>query len=289
MTFTNIKFTKMHGLGNDFIIFDYLDNKQNIISEEWSNFARSICCRGFGIGADGIVILSGESENPSMTIFNPDGSEAEMCGNAVRCVAKYIQEMGKTNQENLSIHTKAGTKNLSLTLKDNQVTSICVNMGKPILDSNLIPVKGKSRKVIREQIDTPVGKITFTSVSMGNPHTVVFTDSEHEQLVTEIGPYLEKHTYFSSGTNVEFVTVKSVSEIVVSVWERSVGRTYACGTGACAALVAAVINNYTYPEVKVELPGGNLNIKWNRDSDNCVYMAGEAQFVYSGTLLMPFQ
>lgn len=279
-----MKFTKMHGLGNDFIILDYLDMP---LPEkcEWENLAKKICKRGFGVGADGLVLIS-RADNLSykMTIFNSDGSEAEMCGNAIRCIGKYLYEAKGIKKDNLMITTKGGIKNLKIIKENGKIEEVEVNMGSPILNSKHIPVSGEDRRVVSEKIETPYDEFEITAVSMGNPHAVIFYPSLDDEVINKVGPYIEKNSLFPKGTNVEFVKVHAHDDITVKVWERGAGRTYACGTGACAALVASVLNGYTGRSARVNLPGGPLNIKWAEEENDSIYMRGKAEFVYTGNL-----
>lgn len=283
-----MKFTKMHGLGNDFVIFDFIEQGEpkGII---WEEAVPWICRRGFGVGADGVVLITGTNNSPyAMTIYNPDGSKAEMCGNAIRCVARYLYEAKGIKKEQLSIETGAGIKNLSIIKSGETVNEVEVNMGSPILDSKEIPVSGEKRKVIGENVVTFAGEYEITAVSMGNPHVIIFDSSLDDEKINELGPYLEKHEIFPNNTNVEFVRVVNREEITVKVWERGAGRTFACGTGACASLVASALNGLTGNIVKVNLPGGPLHIQWDREK-NEIYMSGSAEFVYTGNLKSEFK
>ncbi len=280
-----MKFTKMHGLGNDFIIMDYIDSPMPK-NQSWEELAKKVCRRGFSVGADGLVLLTGNEDlSYNMRIFNSDGSEAQMCGNAIRCIGKYLYEDKNIKQDKLIIETKGGTKKLTLKSKDDKVEEVEVNMEKPILESKDIPVKGDNRKIIGETVETPWGQFEFTAVSMGNPHIVIFNqDLEDDETINQVGSYLEKHDLFPEGTNVEFVQIKDSKEMNVKVWERGAGRTYACGTGACASLVASVLNGYTDLSAKVNLPGGSLNISWDKDNSGDIFMSGKAEIVYRGEL-----
>ncbi|UMZ73218.1 diaminopimelate epimerase [Natranaerofaba carboxydovora] len=283
-----MKFTKMHGLGNDFIILDYLERSlpENY---DWGKLSEKVCKRGFGVGADGLVLISrDDNQTYSMRIFNSDGSEAEMCGNAVRCIGKYLYEAKGIKKDTLVITTKGGSKKLKIIKNDDIVKEVEVNMGRPILDSKDIPMSGASRNVIGEKVETPYGSFEITAVSMGNPHAVIFCDDFDDELINNLGPYIEKHDLFPNGTNVEFVKVHNQEEITVKVWERGAGRTYACGTGACGALAASALNGYTGNSAKVNLPGGSLNIKWAKDESGDIYMSGKAEFVYTGNLRPEF-
>lgn len=275
-----MKFTKMHGLGNDFIVFHVQDVPRDV-----SSMAVRLCDRHFGVGADGLVfILPSERADFRMRIMNSDGSEAEQCGNAVRCAAKYVYDSGLTDKTELSIETKgAGAQHVGLTIIDGRVSSVRVDMGAPILDGLAVPTTIDANPVLNFPVEVDGVTFRFTAVSMGNPHCVIYVDDAAGVDLTRWGPQLENHPLFPRRVNVEFATVRSGSHIDMRVWERGAGPTLACGTGACATLVAAVLEGRTGRQAVVSLPGGDLEIEWSK-ADNRVYMTGPAAKVYSGEL-----
>ncbi|KFI36244.1 diaminopimelate epimerase [Peptococcaceae bacterium SCADC1_2_3] len=286
-----MKFVKMHGLGNDFVLIDFvgsgLEQVGLIETKDLKAMAQRICLRHFGIGADGLVILlPGEKARVRMRIFNPDGSEAEMCGNAIRCVAAYLYRHGLLEQDEtreIKVETLAGIMIPKLIItKEGEVKAVQVDMGEPRLERAEIPMLGPSGPVINEPLKVGSVTVKVTAVSMGNPHCLVFVDFEHRtsNIELRIGPQLENHPVFPQRTNVEFIQVLNRSNIKVRVWERGAGATLACGTGACAALVGCVLNNFTDRQVTVHLPGGDLNVSWRED--NHVYLTGPAEKVFTG-------
>ncbi len=274
-------FTKMHGLGNDYIFVDGF--KQNIEGYNLAELARLLSDRHFGVGGDGLVlILPSEAADFQMRIFNADGSEAEMCGNAIRCFAKYVFERGLTTKTNLAVETGAGIIRPRIELEDGQVRSVCVDMGEPRLKRGEIPIQGPAEETaLQVLIPLEEGTYTATCVSMGNPHCVIFVEEITDKMVLEHGPLIENHKLFPRRTNVEFVEILNPQELSMRVWERGAGETLACGTGASAATVAAVLNGYSERLVTVHLRGGDLRIEWN-EADNHVYMTGPATEVFSG-------
>lgn len=272
-------FTKVHGLGNDFIIVNAGIGKG--FPDDWSTLAREMCHRNFGIGADGVVVLldSGQAD-VRMRIINSDGSEAEMCGNAIRCVAKYLYERGIVRKDEIKVETLAGIMVPQLIHKDGIVEAIRVDMGVARLEREQIPMVGPAGSVVAEPLE--INGITFniTAVSMGNPHCVIFVPDLTVVNLQELGSLIEHHPVFPRKTNVEFVQVLSPKEVRMAVWERGAGATMACGTGACAVAVAAVLNGFTERAVTVHLPGGSLFIEW---ADNgSVFMTGPATEVFNG-------
>lgn len=282
-----MEFTKMHGAGNDYIYVNGFENRiDNLesVSIHWSN-------RHKGIGADGLVIiLPSETCDFKMRMFNADGSEAEMCGNASRCVGKYVYDKGLTNKKQIALETLAGRKTLQLTTdKNDLVTSVTVNMGEPILDADKIPTTFSQSPVINCPVRfTEQLQYAVTCVSMGNPHVVVYVDSIADLDLPKIGPVFEHSTYFPQRTNTEFVQLISKDRIKMRVWERGSGETLACGTGACAAVVASVLNGFSERKVTVELLGGELEIEWN-ETNNQVYLTGNAVTVFEGEIFDDFQ
>jgi diaminopimelate epimerase len=274
-----MKFTKMHGLGNDFIIVENMENKIDPVY--LAKQTPGLCNRNFGIGADGLVILSSSVKAPfRMSIYNTDGSEAEMCGNAIRCLAKYVWDRGLISETTFSFETAAGIKEVNLLISDQKVDAVRVDMGEPVLNSEKIPVEGSSRQVINENISIGKKELIFTAVSMGNPHCVIFVPDLETVPWESWGAVLEMNPLFPKRTNVEFVEIINSREIKVKVWERGVGPTLACGTGACAAVVAGVLTGRLLNAVEVHLPGGNLMINWEKRQK--VYMEGPAVEVFMG-------
>lgn len=277
-----MKFTKMHGLGNDFIIVAGKRGLPDGVSE----LAVQLCNRFFGIGADGLVyILPTEQADFKMRIINSDGSEAEQCGNAIRCVAKYVYDRGLTNKKELTIETiGAGVQSLQLEVQavSNIVSSVRVDMGQPILQGLHVPTTIDADTIVNYPAQVDSETFHFTAVSMGNPHCVIYVDDAVNFDLQTWGPKLEVHPLFPRKANVEFVTVKSRNYVDMRVWERGAGPTLACGTGACATVVASVLNRFIDRTATVSLKGGDLQIAWN-EADNHVYMTGPAAFVYDGT------
>lgn len=273
-----MKFTKMHGISNDYIYINGATEKIDNLSET----AIKLSDRHTGIGSDGIVIiLPSKTCDFRMRMFNSDGSEAEMCGNASRCVGKYVYDKGLTNKTKVSLETLAGVKILDLHVVDGKVDTVTVDMGEPILKGLDIPTTFDLPTVVSQPIDV-FGKTNLTTcVSMGNPHSVIFVDNVDSLDLEKIGPSYESHPVFPRKTNTEFVEFHNRSEVKMRVWERGAGETMACGTGACAVAVACVLNGLTDRDVRVKLRGGDLHIKWSGE-DNHVYMTGPATTVFEG-------
>lgn len=276
-----MEFTKMHGLGNDFVV---VYGEQELPSNA-SERAVKVCNRFFGIGADGLVyILPSTKADFMMRIMNSDGSEAEQCGNAIRCVAKYVYDHGHIDREEITIETiGAGVQQVRLTLQDGQVSSVRVDMGEPVLDGLSVPTLIDLHPVVNHPIEVDGREFRFTAVSMGNPHCVIYVDDAINFDLGVWGPKLEVHPLFPRKINVEFATVNSRGQVDMRVWERGAGLTLACGTGACATLVSSVLNGLTDRSATISLKGGDLFIEWE-ESDNHVYMTGPAEVVYAGTL-----
>ncbi|MDD5997527.1 MAG: diaminopimelate epimerase [Bacteroidales bacterium] len=273
-----MKFTKMHGISNDYI---YINGATEKIYNP-SDVAIKLSDRHTGIGSDGIVmILPSKTCDFRMRMFNSDGSEAEMCGNASRCVGKYVYDKGLTKKTKVSLETLAGKKILNLHVVDGKVDMVTVDMGEPILRGTDIPTIFDLPTVVSQPIVVSGKKILTTCVSMGNPHSVVYVDDVDSLDLEKIGPSYECHPAFPHKTNTEFVEIISRNEVKMRVWERGAGETMACGTGACAVAVASVLNGFTDRDVRVKLRGGDLQIKWD-DEDNHVYMTGPATTVYEG-------
>jgi len=279
-----ISFVKMHGLGNDFILIDCL-SKSLGDSSFLSYLAKKLCDRNFGIGADGLIlILPSSKADLRMRIFNFDGSEAQMCGNGIRCFAKYAYENKLVSKIKFTVETSAGTITPELIFKDKEISGIIVDMGIPKLKRREIPMNGEDTPIVVDETlkINPEQAFKITCVSMGNPHCVTFVNDVQSIPVDEIGPKIENHSFFPEKTNVEFIQVLNRKEINFRVWERGVGETLACGTGACAALVAAVLNNKTDRKATIHLPGGDLDIQWA--DDRHVYMTGPAELVFRGEM-----
>lgn len=276
-----MEFTKMHGLGNDFVV---VYGEQELPSNA-SERAVKLCNRFFGIGADGLVyILPSTKADFMMRIMNSDGSEAEQCGNAIRCVAKYVYDHGHIDREEITIETiGAGVQQVRLTVQDGQVSSVRVDMGEPVLDGLSVPTLIDLHPVVNHPIEVDGREFRFTAVSMGNPHCVIYVDDAINFDLGVWGPKLEVHPLFPRKINVEFATVNSRGQADMRVWERGAGPTLACGTGACATLVSSVLNGLTDRSATISLKGGDLFIEWE-ESDNHVYMTGPAEVVYAGTL-----
>ena len=275
-----MKFTKMHGLGNDYIYVNCLTETINNPSE----VSKFVSDRHFGIGSDGLVlIMHSDKGDFRMRMFNSDGSEAEMCGNAVRCVGKYVYDNGLTDKTIVKIETLAGIKILELTVNNNQVELIRVDMGEPILKPMNIPVNSEKDLFISEPVTVNGEIYNVTCVSMGNPHAVTYVDDVANFPLESVGSKMETHTLFPRKINAEFVQVVDRNTLKMRVWERGAGETLACGTGACAVLVASVLNGISERKATVKLLGGDLMIEWN-EKDNHIYKTGPATKVFDGEI-----
>ena len=275
-----LEFTKMQGLGNDYI---YIDATKIRIKNP-SMLAKYMSDRHFGVGADGLIlILPSSKADFSMRMFNADGSEAEMCGNGIRCVAKFVYDKCLTDKKIITVDTKAGIKALTLNVVGKYVDTVKVDMGIPKYESECIPVISNTKIAKNLKIEILDKIFDVTCVSMGNPHTVIFVDDVDSFNVKKYGELIEKNKMFPQRTNVEFVEIKDNSNIKMRVWERGTGETLACGTGACASVVACVLNRLTSRNVRVQLLGGNLDILYN--DNNHVYMTGPAKTVFEGKLI----
>ena len=278
-----MKFTKMHGCGNDYI---YVDGAREIIpAERKSEVVKFLSDRHFGIGGDGVIFI-----NPSdvadfeMEMYNMDGSRSEMCGNGIRCVGKYVYDHGLTRKTSLSIVSCGKIKYLELTVEDGKVAKVRVNMGSPVLEAAEIPVVASQSPVVDTPIAVDGREYRMTCVSMGNPHAIVYVDEMiDDETMAKIGPLFEHHERFPRRVNTEFVKVLDRERVQMRVWERGTGETLACGTGACAVTVASILNGLTEDGITVELLGGNLEIFWNRE-ENVVYMTGPATTVFEGEI-----
>ncbi len=278
-----MEIVKMHGLGNDFVFIDHFQGAPAELPD-YPELARKLCHRQFGVGGDGLImVLPSAKADARMRILNSDGSEPEMCGNGIRCFARYIYDQDYVTKNPLQVETLAGILTLQLSITGGQVTGVRVDMGEPILKSEQIPVLSQGDPVVRAKLDADGQEFEFTAVSMGNPHCVIFVEDYEALDFERIGPAIEKHPLFPRKTNVEFIIVNSPRELTMKVWERGAGPTLACGTGACASVVAAVLNGRTERKVTVHLPGGDLLIEWGED--NRVYMTGPAAYVFKGVLL----
>ncbi len=275
-----LKFTKMHGIGNDFVVVNSLTDGPP--EDSLPELARILNNRKFGVGGDGLIlVLPSRIADFKMRMFNPDGSEAEMCGNGIRCFAKYVYDHQLLPETQVKVETLAGVKVLKLSLKSGKVENVRVDMGVPRLLRSEIPMKGDDNEnVVGEALKVEGRKFEITAVSMGNPHAIIFEDNLDNFPVAKYGPLIETHRSFPQRTNVHFVRVCNSGEIVVRTWERGAGETLACGTGACACVVASVLNSKTNRNVLVHLPGGDLKIEWLGDSR--VLMTGAAEEVFSG-------
>ena len=276
-----MKFHKMQGAGNDYI---YVDARiGNEVIENPNDLSIKISDRHFGIGSDGLVlIMDSEVADYRMRMFNADGSEAGMCGNASRCVGKYLYDLGITKKNNISLETKSGIKQLSLIFENDIVTSVSVDMNEPGLTTDVIPMLGSETRGVK--IITSEGEFSATCVSMGNPHAVVFVDSVENFPVERIGKAIEMNSIFPEKTNVEFAEIINENEIKMRVWERGSGETLACGTGACATLVAAKLNGLCGSSATIKLIGGYVKVEWSEET-NKVTLTGGAEWVFEGEYL----
>ena len=275
-----MRFTKMQGCGNDYV---YVDGAKEIIPlEDKPQVVRRLSDRHFGIGGDGVIFINpAEEADFEMEMYNADGTRSEMCGNGIRCVAKFVYVKGLTDKTSLSIVSCGKIKYIDLTVEEGKVSLVKVNMGAPILRATEVPVISQNEQVIDEVIVVEGKEYKITCVSMGNPHAIVFMDNVADLEIEKIGPYFENHERFPNRTNTEFIRIIDEHTVEMRVWERGTGETLACGTGACATVVACVLNGLTKEEVTVKLLGGDLQIKWDRE-ENLVYMTGPAEIVFEG-------
>jgi len=293
-----MRFTKMHGIGNDYV---YVNCFEEPFPKDPAALARRISDRHFGVGGDGLILIcqSDKGADARMRMYNADGSEAEMCGNGLRCVAKYVYDHGIKRADRLRIQTGRGILTVDVEVKGGKVERARVNMGEPILESSKIPVKIPGIKPTARVVDYPYGfamvdlddpdngtepagiEESMTCISMGNPHVVFFCKKVEAVPLEHVGPHLENHDMFPNRINVHFVTVHSPEEVTMRTWERGSGITLACGTGACAVCVAGALSGRSHRRIKAHLPGGDLDLEW-READNCVYMTGPATEVFSG-------
>ena len=274
-----MRFTKMHGAGNDYI---YINCFEESLPDRPEELARRMSDRHFGIGGDGLVMISpSEIADARMRMFNADGSESEMCGNAVRCVAKFIYDRDIVRQNSMTIETGAGPLMLELFTTGDRVDRVRVDMGEPILTAEQIPTTFSGQRVVDAELAVGDKSLRVTCISMGNPHCVVFVDQPTDDWVLGLGPQIEVDPHFPNRVNAEFVQVLSRGEVRQRTWERGSGETLACGTGACAVCVAGVLTGRTDRQIVVHLPGGDLELQWN-EADNHVYKTGPAEEVFSG-------
>lgn len=275
-----MKFTKMHGIGNDYVYVNCFEE------QVWnpSEVAIKVSDRHFGIGSDGLILICPSNKADfEMKMYNADGSRGEMCGNGIRCVAKYVYEYGLTDQEHISVETLGGIKYLDLTVEDGKVLQVKVDMGEPILEAEKIPIVSEHDRVIDEPITVDGIEYRITGVSMGNPHDVLFIEDVKGLDIEKVGPSFENHERFPKRINTEFVKVLDRNTVEMCVWERGSGETLACGTGACATAVACILNGLTEHEVTVKLLGGELKIEWQGEG-HPVYMTGPATVVFDGEI-----
>ena len=275
-----MKFTKMHGLGNDYVYVNCFEEK----IDNPPAVARFVSDRHFGIGSDGLIMINpSKTADFEMEMYNADGSRGEMCGNGIRCVAKYVYDYGLTDKTQISVETLGGIKYLDLTVEDGKVSLVKVDMGKPELEADLIPIISEREQVIDEPIEVDGKEYHMTGVSMGNPHAVIYVDDVKGLDLEKIGPKFENHERFPKRINTEFVHCIDRQTVEMRVWERGSGETLACGTGACAVAVYSILNNLTDTQVTVKLLGGDLQIEWDREKDR-VFMTGPATVVFDGVI-----
>ena len=275
-----MRFTKMQGIGNDYI---YVDCFAQLVPKDPASLARRIADRHFGVGADGLILIcpSDNGADARMRMFNADGSEAEMCGNGLRCVAKYVYDHGIKRADSLRIQTGRGILAVDLEVKGAKVERARVNMGKPILEGAMIPTKLPGNPPLDVPLTVDGQKLQVTSVSMGNPHCITFVERATDELVHGLGPKIEHHAMFPARVNVEFIEIVSPTEVRQRTWERGSGETLACGTGASAVCVAGVLTGRTRRKIINHLRGGDLELEWS-EADGCVYKTGPAVEVFSG-------
>ena len=281
-----MKFTKMQGIGNDYV---YVNCFEETVKDP-AAVARYVSDRHFGIGSDGLILIKpSDIADCEMDMYNLDGSQGAMCGNGIRCVAKYVYDYGIVKKENISVSTKSGIKYLDLTVRDGKVALVRVNMGSPVLTASQIPVVSSTEEMINAPLKVNGETYYITAVSMGNPHAIVYMADVDHLDIGEIGPYFENHMAFPDRVNTEFVEVVNDHYLKMRVWERGSGETLACGTGACAVAVASILNGHVDGEkpVTVKLLGGDLEIFWDRQ-ENLVYMTGPAATVFDGEIDISF-
>ena len=276
-----LNFTKWQGCGNDFVLLDCLDKPLEL---DYAALAKSVCDRHYGVGGDGILVVEpSEKADFRMRIINADGSEAEMCGNGIRCFARYLYDYHRTDKQEFTVETGAGILVPCLKIEKGQVTGVRVDMGEPILAGDDIPVKGfGNSRVINETLTVKGNDYKMTCVSMGNPHCVIFVEDADAFPIEDLGTHFEHHEAFPRKTNTEFVSVRDQKHLRMRVWERGAAVTLACGTGSCATLVASVLTGRTERAAEIELDGGRLQVEWAEN--NHVFMTGPAELVFAGSL-----
>ena len=275
-----MEFVKMEGCGNDYVYVNGFNTKIDNPNE----LSKSVSDRHFGIGSDGLIVINpSEVADFKMSMYNADGSEGKMCGNGIRCVAKYVYDYKMIDKEVITVETLAGIKTLKLNVENGKVKTVRVNMGSPIINAKDVPVISDKEKVINEPVVIDGKEYGITCVSMGNPHAITFVDDTDSLKIEKIGPGFEKNEIFPDRVNTEFIQIIDRKTIKMRVWERGSGETLACGTGACASVVACVLNNLTDNKVTVKLLGGDLEIKYDTD-ENTVYMTGPARIAFTGNI-----
>lgn len=273
-----MKFTKMEGCGNDYVYVNGFEEKIDNPNE----VAIAVSDRHFGIGSDGLIIINpSEVADFKMCMYNADGSEGKMCGNGIRCVAKYVYDFNLTDKDVITVETLSGIKTLKLNVENGKVKTVRVNMGAPIIECDKVPVKYDDEKMINKPVKVDGKTFNITCVSMGNPHAVTFINDTDNLEIEKIGPKFENNEIFPDKVNTEFIQIIDKNTVKMRVWERGSGETFACGTGACASVVASVLNRLTENKVTVKLLGGDLEIEYNQD-ENTVYMTGPARVVFTG-------
>ena len=280
-----MKFTKMQGIGNDYV---YVNCFEETVADP-ARTAEYVSERHFGIGSDGLILIKpSKVADCMMDMYNLDGSQGAMCGNGIRCVAKYVYDYGIVKKTELTVETKSGIKKLKLSVENGKVSQVEVNMGEPILKASEIPICSENDQVLNEAIEVDGTIYHMTGVSMGNPHAVVFLEDVENLDIEKLGPSFENHPRFPDRVNTEFIQVLDPNTLKMRVWERGSGETLACGTGACASAVASALNGFSGNEVTVKLLGGDLKIRWDRES-NQVYMTGPAAVVFDGEIVLPWE
>ncbi len=280
-----MKFTKMQGIGNDYV---YVNCFEETVADP-ARTAEYVSDRHFGIGSDGLILIKpSKVADCMMDMYNLDGSQGAMCGNGIRCVAKYVYDYGIVKKTELTVETKSGIKKLKLSVENGKVSQVEVNMGEPILKASEIPICSENDQVLNEAIEVDGTIYHMTGVSMGNPHAVVFLEDVENLDIEKLGPSFENHPRFPDRVNTEFIQVLDPNTLKMRVWERGSGETLACGTGACASAVASALNGFSGNEVTVKLLGGDLKIRWDRES-NQVYMTGPAAVVFDGEIVLPWE
>lgn len=277
-----IRFTKMQGCGNDYVYINGFEEK--IPQDKKPDFVRFASDRHFGIGGDGVIFINPSDEADfEMEMYNADGSRSEMCGNGIRCVAKYVHDRGLTDREKFTVISGGSIKQMELTVQDGETTTVRVDMGEPVLKAELVPVVTQKEQAVDEPIEVDGKEYRMTCISMGNPHAVVFVEDTDSFGLERTGPLFETHERFPRRTNTEFVQVISGDHVKMRVWERGTGETLACGTGCCATAAACFLNGHTGRKVTVDVLGGSILVEWDETS-NHIFMTGPAEFVFDGEL-----